>query len=858
LLRRLRKAKSLTQAQLAAAAEISERAVSNLERGKTSEARPSTVNLLADALGLSGGSRDEFIACAQSGAPAAQQEPAARHGVQRTLLRDIPYFKGRESELDTLTTTAASDSPVEVYAIEGMGGIGKTSLALRAGHKIEDQFPDGQLFLDLHGYTPGVEARSAAAALRSLLHAVGVSDEFIPRDPDECAALYRSRLADTRTLIILDNASSPEQVRPLLPGTPGSLVIITSRRSLAELEGVRAIVLDVLSAEDSAALFRAVAGRDDIAADDHDLAEVVELCGRLPLAIQIVSARLSRRKALTIQEVRDDLRGEINRLARLGDINPKLIAVFETSVRQLPGPERDIFRRLALIPGPDFDAKAAASLAGTSADAARRSLDSLVDHNLLAQHLGDRYRFHDLVRIYARTSDEPVDSAASVRRLLDFYLDSARAADRLFERRIPAADRDPGDAAAASELSVKNAKQAQAWVTVELENLDAAIRYAAGHDYAAHAVALAAALGYYLRGHGPWPMAIAMQERALGIATGTGDLLGQAAALGFLGMMHRQGGALTEAGDCIGRALSLYEETGQPYGQAAMLVELAVIHRLTGKHASATAYLSRSFDLYEQLGSRHGQAGALTELGGLHRQTGDFKESETALTRALDLYREIDNRSGQAGALGYLGSTFLSARKFGQAEGSLKAALNLHIELDDPYNQANNLLMLGGVYRDTENFAQAERLLDEAARIYGKLGERRGQAGVRAYLAALQTRTAEYGKADENLQAAVSLFQALKDPGGEAEALNYWGALAIARDQPELGRKRYEEALRVARAIGSAMDEAIALEGIATACQYQGDTAQAGPHLRQALKIYQSLPSPADAERVRAQLDAPG
>lgn len=864
LLRRLREEKPLTQGELAKAAGLSERAVSDIELGKTLRPHPSTVNRLADALGLTGEIRVAFTIAARTGsaivntetvqAETVQAETAAHPAVPRTLPRDIRSFTGREPELKILTRAADDTGPVGVYVIEGMGGLGKTSLALRAGHELADRYPDGQLFVDLHGYTPDLEALSAATALRSLLHALGVSDEFIPEQLEDCAALYRSRLAGTKTLIILDNASSPGQIRPLLPGTAGSLVLITSRRSLAELDDAQVIALDALSPVEAAALFQAVAGRGEPGADDPGLREIVELCGRLPLAIRIVAARLSRRKALLISDVLADLRTELGRLVRLEAIDPRLTAVFETSVRHLGQPERDIFHRLALIPGPDFEPAAVASLADWPVDAARRSLESLLDHNLLVQHVADRYRLHDLVRIYARTAAAPADTATPVRRLLDFYLRLARAADRLFERRIPAADTEPGGAAVLDGSPQWTARQAQAWVAAEVANLDAAVGYAAEHGYPGHVTGLATALGHYLRGHGPWPMAIGLQERALGVAVATGDLPGQAAALGFLGVMHRQAGGLTAAGDYFGRALSRYEEIGQPYGQAAMLVELGVIHRLTGKHASAAGYLNRALGLYTELGSRHGQAGTLTELGGLRRQLGDFAGSEEALTSALDHYHQLENRGGQAAALGYLGSTMLTVGQYERAKDALKAALDLHVQLDDPFNEANSHLMLGRVYTNTGKLTEAADSLGEASRIYGMLGERRGQAGARAFLAALQTRTGEYDGAAENLRVAVDLFRAVKDPGGEAEALNYLGALAIARSQPGQAREHYEHALRLAQTIGSAMDEAAALEGIATAWRLAGDYAQAAAYLQQALTIYQAMPSPADAERVKAEL----
>ncbi|MGD0553711.1 MAG: tetratricopeptide repeat protein [Streptosporangiaceae bacterium] len=859
-LRRLREERLLTIADLARAAKISERALHGLESGRTVRPHPSTIRQLAEALGLSEEVRSAFVAAARPGQaeiapqPEVAPESAGRAEVPRTLPRDIRSFTGREAELNSLMEVAsAASGPVGVYVIEGMAGIGKTSLALRAGHELAGQFPDGQLFLDLHGYVPGLEATGPAEALRTLLHELGVSDEFIPERVEDGAALLRSRLAGTKTLIILDSAESPEQVRPLLPGTGGSLVIITSRRSLAGLDDAEVIALETLSLEESIALFRAVANRNDILEADHRLGELVELCGFLPLAIRIVAAWMSRRKAASVGDVLTELRGEFGPLARLADMDPKLIAVFEMSVRHLSERDQDVFHRLALIPGPDFDPMAVASLVGRPVSAARRSLESLLDHNLLIQQVSGRFLFHDLIRMYARSTAAPADAETSVRRLLDYYLSRAQAADRLFELRIPAVSTD-SDQVAAGAAALENAKDAQTWLAAELANLDAAGSYASTGGYPEHVTALAAALGQYLRGHGPWPMGIVMQERALAIATATGDLAAEATALGFLGIMHRQAAELAMAGDYFGRALSRYEQTGQRYGQAAMLVELGVIHRLTGKHASAVGYLDRALGLYRELASRHGEAGVLTELGGLRRQTGSFGASEQALRRALVLYRELGNRSGEAAALGYLGSTLLSTGEYAEAEETLKHAFAIHLELDDPFNQANNLLMLGGVYRDTGNLPEAERHIAMASQAYDRLGERRGQAGARAFLGAVQTRTRHFDQADESLRIAVELFRAVDDPGGEAETLTFLGALAIERDHPEQARKRYEDALRVARSIESALDEAAALEGLGVASRRLNEAEHAKAYFEEALKVYRGIPSAAGISRVAAEL----
>jgi len=365
-------------------------------------------------------------------------------------------------------------------------------------------------------------------ALRSVLHnCLGMPNEVIPRKLDERAAVYRSLLAGTRTLILLDNAASSAQVRPLLPGDPGCAVIVTSRQNLRGLDDAEPLGLGILPDDEAVALFRTTAGPERFPADDPDLVRIAGLCGGLPLAVRIIAAWMRYRPLLTASDARELLSDERERLAHLRSEDLSVRAAFELSYRRLPDAEQRMFRRLGLIPGLDFDARAAASLAGGDA---WPLLESLVDHNLLTQHARGRYRLHDLVRAYARSLAAQEGTAVSG-RLLDFYLHAAQAADVHFERRSPGPGQVRPVSAPASAPPLGTAGQARAWVSTELANLNAAAGHAASSGRADFTISLSMALAQYLRVHGPWPQGILLHRLAGAMARETGDSEGQAAAL---------------------------------------------------------------------------------------------------------------------------------------------------------------------------------------------------------------------------------------------------------------------------------------------------------------------------------------
>src|SRR5450755_804820 len=415
LLRRHRLAAGLTQEQLADRAELSVRTIRNLERGVTTRPLRHSVQQLAAALGLEAPAAEEFVAVATArstaggqryggrGAPGAE-ESGRGWGVPRELPAPVPVFVGRHTKLAALSQVL--DIPGgTVTAIGGTAGVGKTALAVHWAHQVADRFPDGQLYVNLRGYDPGQPA-SPAEALAGFLRALGIPGQGIPPETDQRAARYRSLLAERKMLIVLDNARDEDQVRPLLPASPASLVLVTSRKQLTGLaaaDGAQMLSLDILPHGEAAQLLTARIGKDRAAAEPGAVDEIAALCAHLPLALAIAAARAATRPRFPLTQLAAELRGAAGRLDALdaGDPAASVRAVFSWSYQQLGPATARMFRLLGLHPGPDISVPATASLAAVDERRARRLLGELARDFLITEHAPGRYAFHDLLRAYA-------------------------------------------------------------------------------------------------------------------------------------------------------------------------------------------------------------------------------------------------------------------------------------------------------------------------------------------------------------------------------------------------------------------------------------------------------------------------
>jgi DNA-binding SARP family transcriptional activator/tetratricopeptide (TPR) repeat protein len=779
--------------------------------------------------------------------------------VPRQLPVAVRHFTGRRAELDALTRmldeAGESVGTVVISAIDGMAGIGKTALAVHVAHRLAEKFPDGQLFLDLHGYTQGHPPRTPDEALTWLLRALGVPPARIPADRDEAAALYRQRLADTRTLIVLDNAATEAQVRPLLPGSGSCLVLVTSRRRLRALDDAHSVSLDLLSPPDAVTLLHAVAGAGRIPVDDPQLGEVAELCGYLPLALRIAASLLRHRPSWPLEYLAGRLRNRQERVTALSDGDRELAAVFDLSYTSLEAPHRLLWRRLGLVPGAGLDAYAAAALVESDPVSAAALLEDLVDHNLLTAYAAGRYRLHDLLRAHARglagTDPEPEREAAAD-RLLRYYAHTAQAASTsiaLYPRPRP------DGPAPAHAPALADAEPALAWLRVELPNLYAAFTHAHTNGLEEHAIALAAGLAEILQADGPYSRALEIHRIAADAAELLGDRPAQADALNELGHMRAITGDYPGADDALTRALGVYRTLGTRPGEGSALIDLGRVRALAGDLPGAEDALARALQIYRTLGHRLGEANALNDLGRVRFLTGDFPEADDAHTRALELYRALGHPSGEAGALNELGRIRARTGDYPGADVAHTRALELYRALDHRTGQANALNELARVRTETGNYSGADDAHTQALEIYRALGHSAGEAGTLASLGRVRALAQDYPGADDALCRALDIYRALGDRGNEAWALNYYAAALAATGQRPRALEVYRQALAMNRELNKPDDEATSLEGIAEHYLAVGDTSQGIAYLNQALEIYRRLGIDLDTRRVQERLD---
>ena len=881
LLRRLRASAGLTQEELASAARVSTRSVSDLERGVSRTARKDTAGLLADALGLVGAAKEAFEAVAIGRAPADGFGLAGSTAI-RALPRDIASFTGRGHELHELVSAGSAigtGSMVGIYAIGGMAGVGKTALAVHAAHRLAPQFPDGQIFLPLHGHAPGLRPVEPADALASLLQITGIPPAQVPSGLEARTALWRDRLAGMQLLLLLDDAASSEQIRPLVPSSTRSLVIVTSRRHLTALEEARAISLDALGAGAAAELFVRLAGRPGLIPGDPAVTSITRLCGYLPLAVGLLARQLHHHTAWSTADMLAELSAAHDRLELMASENFSVAAAFNLSYADLTQDQQRLFRRLGLHPGPDIDAYAAAALDETGPTRARRHLAALYDQYLLTEPVRGRYRLHDLIREHARAlaaRDDPVgvrDQAVS--RLLDYYQLTAAIADRKLARytrpRLPAATAAPLPAPAdrlssgspvdartgAADLvpAIAGSPQALSWARAERANLLACLDYATDTGQHARVVSLTAAMASVLRHDGPWSEALDRHVTAAAAARHLGDRLGEANALNDLALLRYLTGDSTGAAQTVTAALNIYRDLADQQGQANALNHLGNVLLGTGDYAGAADAITRALDFYRDLGDWQGQANALNLLGSLRYLTAEYAAATEAQAAALDIYRNLGDRQGEANALNNVGNVRRLTGRYPDAAAALAAALTIYRDLGDREGQANALVNLGIVRRLTGNHQDAAGALAAALDINRALGDRQGEANALHFLGAVLLLTEDHAGAADALTAALDIYRDLGDRGGEVEALNEVGKLHLARGDLAGAESWHRQALELAREIPSPWDEAHALAGLGRCALAADRRTGARASLGQALAIFQRIEA-AETGHVSAELEA--
>jgi tetratricopeptide (TPR) repeat protein/transcriptional regulator with XRE-family HTH domain len=891
LLRRLRIAAGLTQEQLAKAAGLSPRSISDLERGINLTARRETVRLLADVLNLTGPERTGFQATARGLTPsqALSASAGAVATATRTLPRDIGAFTGREPELRAVMRLASSarksGGVVGICAIGGMAGIGKTAFAVHAAHQLAPRFPDGQIFMSLHAHTPGQQPVDPASALASLLMTVGVDAGQIPAGVEGRSRLWRDRIAGRQVLLLLDDAGGYDQVKPLLPGAAGSLVLITSRRHLTALEDASSISLDTMPPQEAAELLVRLSGRPGLDVGVPAVGKVVRLCGYLPLAIGMMAGRLRHHPAWSVTDLAADLTSARDRLDVLRTEDLSVAAAFDLSYEPLAGEQRRLFRRLALHDGADIDGYAAAALDGTDLGSTRRRLEALYDRHLIAEHAPGRYRLHDLMREHARglvAADPAQERSAAADRLLAYYLRAARAADVHLVRRgrqepvaasllallAPLAAGGAGTGGAGTggagtggagefvpavpEFGTRDV--ALEWMERERLNLDAMIMDAVARDRAAFAAALSAAMHAFLRFDGHWDHALRLHKIALEAALRMGDEQAEAAALTNLGDTEMAARDYPAAATSLSKAVQVCRNLRYRPGEAAALSQLGAALYLTGDNQTAAEQLGQALALYGELGDAAGQALTLSRLGSVRIVTGDYPAAASGLTRAYELYRQLGDRLGEAYALTELGAVKQATGLYTEATADLRLALDVFVDLADRLGEANALLDLGNVQQATGDLAAAIAGLTRALELYEELDDRLGRANVLHQLGTVRQAMGEVDAAGESQHEALELYRQLRDRAGEADSLVQLGEIALAEGTPGEASALFSEAQVIATEAASPLGQARALDGIGRCSLATGAVVEGRDALSKALEIYRRIGAPA-AEVVAQALE---
>ncbi|MER6588000.1 AfsR/SARP family transcriptional regulator [Micromonospora chalcea] len=671
-----------------------------------------------------------------SGEPSATATGAARDAgaVPRQLPASPGVFAGRTAQLARLDEQLAdaghpegAGSPVVISSIGGGGGVGKTWLALRWAHANAGRFPDGQLYVNLRGFDPTADPVTWPVAVRGFLEALGVEPARVPADPEAQASLYRTLVAGRRLLVVLDDARDAATVVPLLPGTPTSAVLVTSRRQLAGLvttHGARPLPLDVLPDDEARELIVRQVGAARVAGQPDAVADILRFCGGLPLALGIVAARAALNPELALSSVAAELTSAVSPLDALtGDeVTTNLRVVLSRSLAALTPEAAEVFTLLGLAPGSDIGRAAAASLTARTPAELRPPLRELVDAHLVQEHVAGRYRMHDLVRSFAveRASGGPAGSRAALRRLVDHRLHTAHAAALLLSPQ-----RDPLTLAPAapgvSTERLDDLAAALAWFTAEHQVLLATIEYAAGNGLDVATGQLSWTLATYFDRQGHWHDWAAVARRAVEATGRSGDRPAQAqahrllagacsnlgryaeaqrnllaaldlfAALGDdegrahthfdLSMLHDRQRQPREALPHARRSLALYERVGSPLKQAVALNAIGWYHSQLGEHHDAITFCRRALALAERAGSAYGQANTWDSIGFAHHHLGEYEDAVDCFRQALALFAEIGDRHAEGIVLDHLGDTWAAAGRADAARDAWRRSLALYEEL---------------------------------------------------------------------------------------------------------------------------------------------------------------------------------
>ncbi|MEV8631655.1 BTAD domain-containing putative transcriptional regulator [Streptosporangium sp. NPDC051023] len=658
--------------------------------------------------------------------------------IPRQLRPDMPGFAGRRAELASLDLMLDEDASMggpRIVSLQGTAGSGKTALAIHWAHRIAERFPDGQLYLDLHGYGPEPPV-DPAKALETLLRALGTPPGRIPAGLDERSALFRTLLTGRRTLLLLDNAGSSEQVRPLIPGSDG-MVVVTSRNQLRGLVveyGARRVVLDQMPREEAAELLAEVLGRDRVSSASEAVAEIVDRCARLPLALRIFAERAARFPGVPLGKLVADLRDEATRLSALdaGDGgNTDLRTVFSWTYGALDEDTARLFRLLGLHPGPEVSTGAAAALMGGDVAGVTRLLDRLTADHLLRSRFPGRYDFHDLLRSYAAEraleGEAEKDRDAALGRVLDWYLYAARDA----AEHLPPTSRAPMPGPVPTGIGLPRfggPEEAVGWFEEELPNLMAAAHHSAARGWLGPAWRIPRTLAAFLDFHVPGRAWIAVYRVAVEASRMAGEPFEEGYALNHLAWVSARLGRLDEAVAHYDEALTVARRIGDRGLEGDVLVNLGATCFRLGRFADSATCYGQALDIARDSGDRPLEAEALNDLARNDNELGRHREALSGAGAALGIYAELDDRYRRGLTLRTLGTAQAGLGRYGEAVAHYGEAVELMREFDDRVDEAEVLSLLGEALHDSGDLAAARARWQEAAEIFAELDDERADA----------------------------------------------------------------------------------------------------------------------------------
>ncbi|MFC8529218.1 ATP-binding protein [Nocardia sp. NPDC057227] len=784
--------------------------------------------------------------------------------VRTALRRDVSLI-GRDREVERILDRAASGAAV--HTINGMPGVGKTALAIRAAHQLASRYPDGRYFVELHAHTPGRAVADPADVLAGLLASIGVESHYLPDSLGARRDLWQDRLVGKRILLVLDDARDEAQIDPLLPATPGSLALVTSRRRLLELGDAVPLALDTLEHGSAVELFATVSHRSLSDTTDRDAVErLVRLCGHLPLAITLLAGPLAHHPAWTITDLAAEFDATTDRLGEPDERTTAIRAAFDLSYRELPAERARLFRRLGLHHGADLDAHAAAALADVDVSTARTQLESLYTDHLLDESARGRFRLHDLLKEYARAlvrSEPETEQVCAQNRLLDYYHHSAAAADRWITRRThPASVRESDCGAGVASREFGDEVAALAWMRVERDNLMACLDSLAQREQV-RMITMTALLAGLLDRDGPWPLACRLHRRAVAAAHELDDSLQEAGSLNNLGAALWRAGNYSAATSRFDTARALYQRDNNVLGEANSLNNLGNVCEEAGDYRSALTYYEQALIQYRRCGDTLGEANALNNLGNAWEATGDYPTAIDQFEQALTLYDQLDFRLGKANSLNNIGIVRGRTGHSTEAVELHGLALQLYRQLGNRLGEANALTNLGIVHGRTASFRDAIALHHQALELYRELGSVRGEASVLNNLGNVRTQTGLYEEASVLHKQALALSRRLGHRAGEANALHNLGVVCTCTGELGQAVELHQQACELYRQLGNRFDQIDILIDLGRLLLDTAVPADAEPLFDEALTLAQQTDSPIGQARaldgtVRCRLRATG